>query len=1254
MALNQLKFDQLETGSVYPITASYALNSSGGGGGTTLTTGSTYPITSSWSNNATTASFASNSTSASYSNTASVALNSLTASYLNPISQNLIPSTGSIYSLGSPTNKWKDLYVSTGSIYIGETVLSTSGSTLFANSSPIVTLNTASGQIEVAGLTASLSASFASNANLLNNTASTVFATTGSNTFSGSQIVHGNITVNGSLFGTASVALVALTSSYNLNSVSSSYSLTASYAMNGGSGGGGTTLTTGSTYPITASWAINVVSASYALIAESATTANSSTSASYALTASFALNSIAGASGSEGGGLFVVTSDGFNYNIAGYSGTFPTITLVRGQLYYFNISGVSASHPFALRLSNGNTSAVPGTTNNDPVSGNANTSTLIIYRVPNDAPSSIVYQCTVHSSMIGTINIVNQYGTTLTTGSTYPITSSWSNNATTATSATSANSATSASFASTASYNLNSISSSYALTASFSLNGGGGGTTLTTGSTYPITSSWSNNATTASYALNASGGGGGISYITGSPVIGQYIVVSGSGTTQYILTQSVSNPEHLLVSVNGVVQNYSSSYTVTGSTLNFYQPYSDGDEIDVRFLNGNTTLQTGSIANQTILYNFSSSQESTLTGLNLTGNKWGITVVEEWNSGSGDIYYPSSSILLHFSGSNNSTTIIDNGPNNVSSTVSGGAKITASFSKFGGTSLFLGGTNGNYLTIPVVSGGPLDVNNQNFTVECYIYITATTTGMIASRYNSSAGSGNYNWDLSLTSTGKLQGLISQFNNNNSYNLITGLTTLATNTWHHIAYVKSSSLQTLFLNGNIDVSGSITITTSDSGQAIRIGTSVNSDGSTNAPITGYIDEFRITKNVVRYTGSFTTSSLEFPNQLPQYETKYIGLIGGLNDTGSDYGVQKLDDTSLKIRKMSVSGTPVSGSPSLSSSVDRVYVNVLNYDNVSISGSISNAVTSSYALTSVTSSFALSASYLIPISNNTTKAIFGYGLTSVAVSVTNLVSNTGIVANDTTGVGTARYQIAAAGYGGDKAIFGYGTNAVTMYSVTNLVNNTGVVATDTTGVGTARVALAASGYGNDKAIFGYGYTSVVVSMTNLVSNTGVVATDTTGVGTARTNLAAAGYGTDKAIFGYGFTSVNVSMTNLVSNTGVVATDTTGVGTARYDLTAAGYGTDKAIFGFGWNGSTYYSITNLVSNTGVVATDTTGVGTARYSPAAARYGGDKAIFGYGSTGTVVSMVNLVSNTGVVANDTLGVGTARRYIAAAGYSTS
>ena len=50
-------------------------------------------------------------------------------------------------------------------------------------------------------------------------------------------------------------------------------------------------------------------------------------------------------------------------------------------------------------------------------------------------------------------------------------------------------------------------------------------------------------------------------------------------------------------------------------------------------------------------------------------------------------------------------------------------------------------------------------------------------------------------------------------------------------------------------------------------------------------------------------------------------------------------------------MSVSGTPVSGSPFLSASVDRVYVNVLDYTNVQTTAqSASYAVTSSYAITS----------------------------------------------------------------------------------------------------------------------------------------------------------------------------------------------------------------------------------------------------------------------------------------------------------------
>jgi len=484
MALNQLKFDQLETGSVYQITASYAISSSAGSGGISLITGSTYPITSSWSNNSISSSFSISSSYSSTSTSSSYSLNSSTASYLNPISQSLIPSIGSTYSLGSPTNKWKDLYVSTGSIYIGDTVLTTSGSTLYADLNPIVTLNTASGQIQVQGFTASLSASFSTNAGLFNNTASSVFATTGSNNFNGNQTVQGNVTVIGNLIAQQYI-------------VSSSVSYFTSSFFDGSTKFGDTD---SDTHQFTGSLRSPNITGS---LLGTSSFSNNSTSASYSSTASVALNAL--------------TSS------------------------YINVATNAVSSSYSL-----------------------------------------------------TASFAENAGSSLTTGSTYPITSSWSNNsisssyalnASNATTATSANTATSSSFATTAG---TVTSASYALTASFALNSSGGGSGTVSGSANYI-SKFTSTSAVGNSVIYETGSNIGIGTInpnsklninsSGSLVSGSVVFsVEGTQGSLFSVDDSLSGS---LMSVNDI------------SGLPILEVFSD-DRLVVGTFNANTLVVTGS------------------------------------------------------------------------------------------------------------------------------------------------------------------------------------------------------------------------------------------------------------------------------------------------------------------------------------------------------------------------------------------------------------------------------------------------------------------------------------------------------------------------------------------------------------------------------------------------------------------------------------------------------------------------------------
>jgi len=97
--------------------------------------------------------------------------------------------------------------------------------------------------------------------------------------------------------------------------------------------------------------------------------------------------------GSNGSSDYTFTGIGFTVTTND-----PVLYLARGQKYAFdNQSG--GSHPFQIRTSNGGSAYNSGVTNNGASTG------VITFEVPFDAPNTLYYQCTVHSSMGNTINI---------------------------------------------------------------------------------------------------------------------------------------------------------------------------------------------------------------------------------------------------------------------------------------------------------------------------------------------------------------------------------------------------------------------------------------------------------------------------------------------------------------------------------------------------------------------------------------------------------------------------------------------------------------------------------------------------------------------------------------------------------------------------------------------------------------------------------------------------------------------------------
>ena len=179
--------------------------------------------------------------------------------------------------------------------------------------------------------------------------------------------------------------------------------------------------------------------------------------------------------------------------------------------------------------------------------------------------------------------------------------------------------------------------------------------------------------------------------------------------------------------------------------------------------------------------------------------------------------------------------------------VSGNAQLSTVEKKFGASSLLLDGT-GDFASI--ASNVDFGFGTGNFTIEGWVYKNSASQMILFDQRTS--GTAQFSLYVESSAAGNLRLFV-----NGSY-VLTSSNTVPTGAWTHVAISKSSGVTRFFINGTVS-----TNTYSDSNnygttKPLNIGASWSGSTGWN----GYIDEFRITKGLARYTTTFTPSTTAF--------------------------------------------------------------------------------------------------------------------------------------------------------------------------------------------------------------------------------------------------------------------------------------------------------------------------------------------------------------------------------------------------------
>jgi hypothetical protein len=219
---------------------------------------------------------------------------------------------------------------------------------------------------------------------------------------------------------------------------------------------------------------------------------------------------------------------------------------------------------------------------------------------------------------------------------------------------------------------------------------------------------------------------------------------------------------------------------------------------------------------------------------------------EVWNYGN-DSY---TKLLLHFDGTDEATTTTDASSSAHAMTFAGDSKIDSAQSKFGGTSLCMAESAYTYISTPWTTD--FNLGAEDFTIDFW-FRPSRVSGTDQQIWSIGTPSSNDVVHMQLKSDGKLSWIATVGGVSKAF--YTATHGMSNDTWYHIAVVRSGSSFKMYKDGvSLSLTETTAIGTNDIGQAAGLfymGRNYNS-----YPATGWIDEFRLSKGIVRWTENFT--------------------------------------------------------------------------------------------------------------------------------------------------------------------------------------------------------------------------------------------------------------------------------------------------------------------------------------------------------------------------------------------------------------